>query len=475
MIDSKDERQTPCGRAESPELAIDHALLLSTLRGLVQRFIVLRRVEGTGDGNAGMLDKDLDAQLEALWDLCVDPRTAAFLVKHHAVAVLTETVPHALEAEDDGARCAEVCLGALGNICSHHAVVASLIPDDIAALASTAVVALHSPCGSIVLQALRVSCALLGGPCARRVAVLWDQATVARYMLVLENSLLWEAVQLSCDNLSELLRLAADVGEHSCGTMGGSSAAPGSAVGNSGGCNGSGSDAAAGGNRCCDCDIPEGRLLVGRLVDGGMLGVLTARINELVAAAGGETADAEEGEVTETQCGDIDAALLSSLRLGESFLAMSSCAVADAGNLAAASLHVLAAMSRPEVLVAALELLSSTLDVDDDDAELVFARVQNVIGGRAGAGIVENMIDLLQDEEALEESVADTVHRVLRRAPQHLLTNVIGVAHAVPEDAQGEQKKKKKKKKKKRGKKRILKKNKQTEKKKKKSIMYTRK
>jgi len=136
------------------------------------------------------------------------------------------------------------------------------------------------------------------------------------------------------------------------------------------------------------------------------------------------TLDEPEGE------GDVEAALLSALCLADSFLAMVQLDMASATSVTKAALRVLVVGSRPEVLTAALELLGSLIDGEQDIApapeqahsegrgpSLVLGEVRAFAGTAVAAAAVEKLVMLLDSATPLEETVIGVVLVILQHAP----------------------------------------------------------
>ncbi|CAK0837827.1 unnamed protein product, partial [Prorocentrum cordatum] len=200
--DASASEEAPAGpvHPESPEASgalVDEAFLLRALRDVVDRRILHGTKGGSArapsaastapcspaspsdsDGAEGEEGDELDKRLETLWDLCVDEGTAAFVASHSGVAVLSR----AAEQGGSEGRTAEICLGTLANTCAHHALVEGITADDLAQLRAAALRGLRSPDARVVLQALRLACALLCGPAARACPDLWDDASISGYV-----------------------------------------------------------------------------------------------------------------------------------------------------------------------------------------------------------------------------------------------------------------------------------------------------
>lgn len=246
--------------------------------------------------------------MESLWDLCVEPLTAAFVASHRGLAALTGAVER---ARGDG-RIAEICLGTLANICSHRSVTEAIVPADLAELVTTTLRGLSSSDGLAVLQALRLSCALLCGPAAGSCGELLGEAALERYLFSFEQSLRWEVVQHACNALSQGLVLEARTAEGD--------------------------------------ERPQFAALLSRVQ---LAPKLAARAAELAGAIAGDDIGENPAD------GDPEAALLSMLCLAESFVTTSGCHAADLLELGNSALMAVARADRPEVLAAALELLST--------------------------------------------------------------------------------------------------------------------
>lgn len=402
---------------------VAESFLLRTLRDIVMQHIMVRsegsdgggpRAEGqASSGDMTEATEQLDGRMETLWDLCADPRLAAFLVcRGRAVAILAEAAARALrrcveQLEPDkkaaDVRCAEVCLGALANICTHKDLVAQASDADVSALVDVAIQGIGAVEGVVVLQGLRLSCTLLMGPAFRSCDALWSNAAAGRYVYVLENSMLWEVVQHACDTLSQALVLD---------------------------CRAAGAAASSDEDQAALRLEPQGTAMW--LANEGLAAVLAQRLGDLATAAAGDVetlADAGEG--------DPQTALLSALCLCDSFLAavaespssasgVGGIPINDVATLASACLRVLASASRPEVITAALELMSSLFDLEaslpdgghgavglrtepvggDDgctSAAAIRPQVRQCLSGALGPGIIEKLIFSLQDQIATVE------------------------------------------------------------------------
>lgn len=385
--------ETAGGQTLGPELLVDESFLLRVLRDVMQKYILSATdVADCGDQTSEPAD-DLAGRLETLWDLCVDRRTAAFLVSNKAASILPEVVLRA-QATDD-TRSAEVCLGVLGNICSHAKVAVALTDGETTPICGAVLGSLNCADGAVVLQALRLACALLTGPLAGKCGGLWSETAITRYLFVLENALLWDAVRHACDVLSQVLVLALqDKLEPDAAGEGG--AGPSTR--------------------------PDAQIIIGRFTQEHLLQSLVSRLDELTAVLAAEVdaaIDVHEGE------GDASAAVLSALCLADSFVAaVPSVPTETAGPLVAACIEVLVQLWKPEVLSAALELLASLLD-DGAEADCRFAvlsQVQETLSGVAGPRLVERLILVLEDSTVGEAPVAVAL-TLLRSAPAALLAD----------------------------------------------------
>lgn len=314
------------------EALVDESFLLSVLRNLVDQHILSSAASSTevlADSSAPSSSEDRGApacqesenesferRLEALWDLCVEPRTAAFVVAHRGIDVLTGAVQR---AQGEG-RAAEICLGTLANICTQRAVAEALGSTDVSDLTGATLRGLSSNDGLAVLQALRLACALLCGPAALGCMELLGEAATERYLFCLEHSLRWEVVQHACNALSQGLVLEANASEGELPPATGA------------------------------LQRPAISLLLARKQ---LAQLLTARGAELAAAVVGDEAAEAAAE------GDAEAALLSVLCLAESFVSVSECSPSDILSLGNTAFLVLARTDRPEILAAALELLAT--------------------------------------------------------------------------------------------------------------------
>eukprot|EP00929_Paragymnodinium_shiwhaense_P119792 TRINITY_DN91688_c0_g1_i1.p1 TRINITY_DN91688_c0_g1~~TRINITY_DN91688_c0_g1_i1.p1 ORF type:complete len:501 (+),score=101.69 TRINITY_DN91688_c0_g1_i1:136-1638(+) len=415
--------------ASGEGVLVDEASLLLLLRDLVdQRILGHERSEKSSQRSGPYSDppqtststaaEDLNTRLENLWDLCVDAATAHFLVQNKAVAILGAAASRAGEMQSDAAgaskdgRCAEVCLGALGNICSHKGIVAGFKDDDVAVLCKAALEGISSPHGVVVLQALRLVTALLCGSTAHACSgSLCSQDAVTKYLFVLEHSLLWDALQYSCDVLSQVLVLAFSA-ERQDGDAGMNTEGLSSAL-----------------RRLVHERLPV--LLTTRLYELAAVAADSAIVSDGQADAHVEAADASKlhGE------GEVEAALLSALCLGDSFLSVGSYDTAEAlravAPLATAGLRAAAVANRPETVAAALDVLASLLDTElavQHDGEglgegligsqlAAFARGSHV---ESVASLVEKVALLLESGDA-DEAAAAAAFAVLQHAPRHYL------------------------------------------------------
>lgn len=397
------------------QLLVDESFLLRVLRDTLHERILPtgghqhslakpRRVELVAALEGALEDpgvQPLSERLEALWDLCVDAGNAEFLTRNGAVSILVEAAARSQslgEVDPSEARWAEVCLGILANVCVHRCVVEKMNDDDIGVMPDSALRGLGSPHGAVVLQALRLACALLTGPYPRNCPSLWSEIAITRYLFVLESSLLWDAVRHACDAVNQILVLAPDLrrGDREA-TLADTCPA----------------------EELADAEVASTQVL--RMTQERLLSVLSSRIEEMAAS---EEVDIPEGE------GDVEAALLSALCLADSLLAaVPSISSKDSLQMANAALHALAAAERPEVSVQALEVLSSLLDNDEVDPiahpsadDRAYTALEDCIraiaGGNAGATITERVLMLLCDTEVLETSVVFAALVVLQCVPR---------------------------------------------------------
>lgn len=394
----------PCvsGR-ESPEgeCLVEESFLLRTLRDVVNAHILTNL---GGEGKNGHTDlapqspltsppTDLDGRLETLWDLCADFRTASFLVREgRALQILSEAAMRAQQSAEDvskddqqrsaDARSAEVYVGALANICTHREVVAGVAVEDVAALAAVAQNGLSVTEGSVVLQSLRLSVGLLMGPVATSCSQLLSGSAVNRYVYVVENSLLWEAVQQACNALSQGIVLE------------------------------------SAGHEFNPTGKENPRSPISNLAKDGFVSVLADRVGEVASSLGCES-------LVHAGAGDAETALLSALCLGESLLSAAtsegdcgSVPIEDVVALAISCLRALAVSGRPDVVAADLELIATLLDWEVDSAILrlpvirsksdvsavaIVPQVRACLGGELGPAVIEKLVFLLQDGAELDE------------------------------------------------------------------------
>lgn len=359
---------------------MDESFLLRVLRDIVNRHILICAENSEQEETQATLDPDdLEQRMESLWDLCVDPGTAAFVVANRGITVLGEATG---QSRGEG-RLAEICLGTLANLSTHHAVVQALSDSDLAALCAAAVYALESRDGLVVLQALRVACALLCGPVARRCRGCWDEASVSCYIYALEHSLRWEVVQYSSDALSQGLVLEAE-------------------------------------NATASAESEALPSMLPFIAGSKLPGVLAGRIAEIADAVAGEVSSAD---------GDPEAALLSALCLTESLLDVASptcIAPTDIVPLGEATLKAVAHADRPEVVAAALRVLgalqeaalsSGAATAEDEDTSMakLATRVRTFAVGTVG--LAEKIAMLLREEDGGDAGVLVAALWLLQHLP----------------------------------------------------------
>lgn len=393
--------------APGSEALVDESFLLRVLRDLVDRHILPSQGspaqavvdEASREAQACEVsdEEGFERRMESLWDLCVDPSTAAFVVEHRGVAVLAGAVERAGAA----GRVAEICLGTLANICTHRAVAEALDVAEIADLMSGTLRGLSSSDGLTVLQTLRLSCALLCGPAAKKCAELLGEAAVERYLFSLEHSLRWEVVQHACNALSQGLVLEAKAVE------GEPPLAPEAAL------------------------RPSIAMLLARA---RLAQLLTARVAELaIAVAGDEVGDfATEG--------DAEAALLSALCLAESFVTVSECSPPDILALGDSVLMAVARADRPEAVASALELLATlTQGLTPDPAEAPHPAAASSAAEEA-AGAHRRLCEKMRHFAASTPGLAEKFALALAEGgEQENASTVTGVALAMLEHAPQEE------------------------------------
>eukprot|EP00439_Symbiodinium_sp_Y106_P083929 s211_g24.t1 len=166
--------------APSPKAAgtcqVEEAFILKVLRDVVDQEI-LKKEE---------VSSELESQLEALWDLCVDDATAQAVVRFRGLEIL-------LQASSSGeGRVAEAALGAVANVCSHWVAKPPHELADIGNIAGAAMNILATPDAAVAEQALRIVFTLLCCNDAPK-ATLWCATAVERYIFIVESSLRWGA------------------------------------------------------------------------------------------------------------------------------------------------------------------------------------------------------------------------------------------------------------------------------------------
>lgn len=378
----------------SADLAlVDESFVFRVLRDVVDRHVRAVPVngdhpEGGPDGGAdGGDDAELEGRMEAFWDLCADPDTAAFVVRHRGVSVLREAV----DRSNAEGRCAEISLGTLANISAHRGVVRGLPPEDSASLASAVLLGAQSRDGLVVVQALRLMCCLLCGQAAGNCSELWSEQSVVCVLFVLENSLRWEALKHSCDAISQGLVLEAKA------------------------------EAAAEAENQVTAEPSKPRPVLcfsaaPLLAKHKLPRVLAGRILEVAAVAAGETEGFD---------GDAEEVLLSALCLAETLAAMA----LSAGELRAlglAALRVLACAERPEVLAQALEVLAELGDTqggsawEPSAAEAAAAFQGMGEGGAEASSISSGLVERLRllSRASCSEAASEVAAALLQHAPE---------------------------------------------------------
>eukprot|EP00927_Polykrikos_kofoidii_P055290 TRINITY_DN49566_c0_g1_i1.p1 TRINITY_DN49566_c0_g1~~TRINITY_DN49566_c0_g1_i1.p1 ORF type:complete len:491 (+),score=91.36 TRINITY_DN49566_c0_g1_i1:107-1579(+) len=422
-------------------LLVEESFLLRVLRDVVDR----RILAGEGGCRKSLTSQELAAnddllgRLEGLWDLCVDSATAAFLTQNRAVAILTTAAAKAGAAiqsavADDAStdvRCAEIFLGTLANICSHSKVVATFGEDDLSTLQASALESIASVHGVVVVQALRLAFALLCGPAASvsmgQCVSLRSEQSLIRILFVLENSLLWEAVQKACDTLNQILMV-----EHAAGNADRDAAFDEQ-------------------TRTSRTESPTA-LTLQFLVQKDLPSLLASRLAELVVSAAGGSRMAEAMQEPRVEGvgnsddgeGDVEAAILSMLCLADTFLSVVPCesdaVLVATPPLASASLRVLAVAGRSEVLAAALGLLASLLEMEEQvtpscragadgsahptpfasDPLPIASACFSFARSAESASLVEKLV-LLLEEGSVEDVAISGALAVLQHAPRHLV------------------------------------------------------
>ncbi|CAK9080919.1 unnamed protein product [Durusdinium trenchii] len=142
------------------------------------------------------VQEDLEKRLEAIWDLSIELEAAQAICHFQGLSIFAE----AAERGAFKGRLSEICLGIVANVCT------LLTPA--LDLATTALRALESFDASVALQGLRIACALL---CSRSsLQELWNDEALDRYLFALENSLRWGLVRYACDAVCQGLLLESD-------------------------------------------------------------------------------------------------------------------------------------------------------------------------------------------------------------------------------------------------------------------------
>lgn len=389
------EGELPTSACPSDGLAlVDESFVLRVLRDVVDRHVRAVPVnsdcpegETKSSGDAQSDTGELEGRMEAFWDLCADPDTSAFVVKHRGISVLQE----AAERNNAEGRCAEIALGTLANIAAHRGLAQALLPGDAAALTSAVMLGIRSQDGLVVIQALRLMCCLLCGQAAGSHPELWSDQSVTYVLFVLENSLRWEALKQACDALSQGIVLEAKAEAEAEEQT----AREPSAI------------------RSAPCFSAAPLFAQHKLPR-----VLAIRISELAAAAAGETESNDEGDAEEV--------LLSALCLAESLAAMA-LTVAELAALGISALRALACAERPEVLSQALEVLAELGDADENEAAWAptAAEASAAFRGRGeggaesssiSSGLAERLEMLLSD--SCSEAASKVAATLLQFAPQ---------------------------------------------------------
>ncbi|CAE7188754.1 CML13, partial [Symbiodinium microadriaticum] len=290
------------------------------------------------------VSSELESQLEALWDLCVDDATA-----------------QAVASSSGEGRVAEAALGAVANVCSHWVAKPPHELTDVGQIAVAVINILATPDAAVAEQALRIVFTLLCCTDAPK-ATLWCAASVERYMFVVESSLRWGAVRFACDALAQGIALEAQKG---------------------------------GLNAQAPC---ESLAALRRL---GALALVAKRCEELAGVIE-EGADGAEGD------GDPETVLWSVLRLIDSLLTVMACSDSEATVALAAALAALRAAQRPEAQVEALEVISTLFEGEaqsaaDTDSRLLRQASESL---KSDADVVEKLVLLLPDLDEDSQGVA---------------------------------------------------------------------
>ncbi|CAE7320000.1 unnamed protein product [Symbiodinium sp. KB8] len=313
---------------------VEEAFILKVLRELVDQEI-LKKEE---------VSSELESQLEALWDLCVDDATAQAVVRFRGLEIL-------LQASSSGeGRVAEAALGAVANVCSHWVAKPPHELTDVGQIA----VAVIKPAGGVFCVDM------LGSYTGAHIRQTLGNDR--RYMFVVESSLRWGAVRFACDALAQGIALEAQKG---------------------------------GLNAQAPC---ESLAALRRL---GALALVAKRCEELAGVIE-EGADGAEGD------GDPETVLWSVLRLIDSLLTVMACSDSEATVALAAALAALRAAQRPEAQVEALEVISTLFEGEaqsaaDTDSRLLRQASESL---KSDADVVEKLVLLLPDLDEDSQGVA---------------------------------------------------------------------
>ena len=248
----------------------------------------------------------------------------------------------AAERLDFKGHLAEIFLGILANVSTHFRPETETPQSEDFTIAFKA---LRSSDGLVLVQALRISCSLL---CAKMLlSHFWSPAAIDCYIFALEHSLRWDVVRYACDALCQGLLL----------------------------------------------EMTQDGVFSSMLRGPRLPRLLEERCRELCASD--ESDSLEEGA-------DVETALWSALRLAESLACLDD---AQAEALRSMALIAIDRMEKPEVLVAALEVLSA-LEEDDDQLAVPCGQAGEVKKIMEKAEVVEKLLLLLTD---LGEESSDVV------------------------------------------------------------------